>query len=327
MSSAAPMHSIALVTGVTSGLGYATAVLLADKGYRQVIVTGRREDAIKMTVEELTKETGKSDVFTPLALDLNDLSNVEAAVTSLGSLLQGKLDVLVANAGLLPGKEHVLTSAKIEASQAPLIGHHILIMGLLQANRLSETARIVVAGAEPARGGVPFFKYTDLPTFAEAHFAGNRTAAVEALIRTTPPVQYSAHNSYADAKLIIAWYVAALARRLPKGMAIFAVSPGAASATQAGRRSNWFLKHVLLPMLMLVSNMSQPVPVAAGRYVQATELGTDKSGTFYASAMGTFKGPMEPQPHPHLHDQASQEAAWQAVVRVAGKDLPSTTSL
>ena len=34
-------HSIALVTGTTSGLGYAAAMLLANKGYRQVIVTGR----------------------------------------------------------------------------------------------------------------------------------------------------------------------------------------------------------------------------------------------------------------------------------------------
>ncbi len=34
-------HSIALVTGTTSGLGYAAAKLLASKGYRQIIVTGR----------------------------------------------------------------------------------------------------------------------------------------------------------------------------------------------------------------------------------------------------------------------------------------------
>ena len=35
-------HSFALVTGTTSGLGYAAASLLAAKGYRQVIVTGRK---------------------------------------------------------------------------------------------------------------------------------------------------------------------------------------------------------------------------------------------------------------------------------------------
>ena len=34
-------HSFALVTGTTSGLGYAAARLLAIGGYRQIIVTGR----------------------------------------------------------------------------------------------------------------------------------------------------------------------------------------------------------------------------------------------------------------------------------------------
>ena len=34
-------HSIALVTGTTSGLGYAAASMLAAEGCRQVIVTGR----------------------------------------------------------------------------------------------------------------------------------------------------------------------------------------------------------------------------------------------------------------------------------------------
>jgi NAD(P)-dependent dehydrogenase (short-subunit alcohol dehydrogenase family) len=40
-------HSIALVTGTTSGLGYAAASLLAAKGHRQVIVTGRSLARVK----------------------------------------------------------------------------------------------------------------------------------------------------------------------------------------------------------------------------------------------------------------------------------------
>jgi hypothetical protein len=50
---------------------------------------------------------------------------------------------------------------------------------------------------------------------------------------------------------------------------------------------------------------------------------TDVSGQFFASAQGKFTGPIEAQRHPHLHDRASQEAAWQAVVNVSGVDFPS----
>ncbi len=42
-------HSIALVTGTTSGLGYAAASMLATKGYLQVIVTGRSLARVKET--------------------------------------------------------------------------------------------------------------------------------------------------------------------------------------------------------------------------------------------------------------------------------------
>ena len=46
-------HSIALVTGTTSGLGYAAASMLATKGYRQVIVTGRSLARVQETAAQL----------------------------------------------------------------------------------------------------------------------------------------------------------------------------------------------------------------------------------------------------------------------------------
>jgi hypothetical protein len=67
--------------------------------------------------------------------------------------------------------------------------------------------------------------------------------------------------------------------------------------------------------------MNQTPETAARRYLQASEFGTDVSGQFFASAQGKFSGPIEAQRHPHLHDRASHEAAWQAVVRVSGVDL------
>jgi hypothetical protein len=215
----------------------------------------------------------------------------------------------------------VITAAGIEAAQAPLIGHHQLTVGLLRANLLSPNARIVIAGAEPARGGVPMFSYTDVPAFAAKHHQGDRTAAVEALIRNGPNVTYEPNRTYADAKLIIAWWTAALARRLPSGMAVYAVSPGAATDTKVVRNVNPALKYLFIPIVNLIPGMNQTPETAAGRYLQALEFGTDVSGQFFASAQGKLTGPIMAQLHPHLHDHASQEAAWQAVVKVSGVDF------
>jgi NAD(P)-dependent dehydrogenase (short-subunit alcohol dehydrogenase family) len=317
-------HSIALVTGTTSGLGYAAASLLAAKGWSEVIVTGRSLAKARETAAQLATETQRP-VFKPLELDLNEPTSVQSALAELVRLGR-RIDFLLLNAGLVPGKARVITAAGVEASQAPLIGHHQLTIGLLRAGLLSPQARIVIAGAEPARGGVPFFKYTDLPSFAAQYHQGDRAAAIEALIRNGPNVKYAPNHAYADAKLIIAWWTAALARRLPSGMAVYAVSPGGATATQAVRSAGPLLKYLFIPIVNLIPGMNQTPETAAGRYLQASEFGTDVSGQFFASAQGKFSGPMEAQRHPHLHDRASQEAAWQAVVKVSGIDLSDAAS-
>jgi NAD(P)-dependent dehydrogenase (short-subunit alcohol dehydrogenase family) len=317
-------HSSALVTGTTSGLGYAAAKLLAAEGCRQVIVTGRSLAGVNETAARLAAET-KTQVFTPLELDLNAPTSVQTALAEL--VKRGRpIDFLLLNAGMVPGKARVITGAGVEASQAPLIGHHQLTVGLLRAKLLSPSARIVIAGAEPARGGLPFFSYTDLPAFAAKHHQGDRTAAVEALIRSGPSVKYVPNNAYADAKLIIAWWVAALARRLPSGMAVYAVSPGAATATKVVRNAGPALKYLFIPIVNLIPGMNQTPETAARRYLQASEFGTDVSGQFFASAQGKVTGPIEAMRHPHLHDRASQEAAWQAVVKVSGVDFSSAAA-
>ncbi len=312
-------HSITLISGATSGLGYAAARALAGEGWREIIVTGRSLARAQETAAQLAAET-KVQIFTPLELDLDTPSSVQSALAEL--VKRGRpVDFLLLNAGMVPGKKRVLTAAGIEASQAPLIGHHQLTVGLLRANLLSPNGRIVIAGAEPARGGVPLFHYTDVPAFAAKYHHGDRTAAVEALLRNGPNVRYVPNNAYADAKLILAWWVAALARRLPSGMAVYAVSPGAATDTKVVRNAGPALKYLFIPIVNLIPGMNQTPETAARRYLQASKFGTNVSGQFFASAQGKFTGPIEAQRQPHLHDRASQEAAWQAVVRVSGVDL------
>ena len=312
-------HSIALVTGTTSGLGYAAAHILAEEGWREIIVTGRSLDRTQETAAQLAAET-KTQVFTPLELDLDTPTSVQSALAEL--VKRGRqIDFLLLNAGLVPGKARVLTAAGVEASQAPLIGHHQLTVGLLRANLLSPDARIVIAGAEPARGDVPLFSFTDVAALAATRHQGNRITAVEALLRNGPNVKYVPNRAYADAKLIIAWWVAALARRLPSGMAVYAVSPGSAPDTKAVRNAGPALKWLMIPIVKLIPGMSQTPETAARRYLQASEFGTDVSGQFFASPPKKLTGPIEAMRHPHFHDRANQEAAWQAVVKVSGVDF------
>ena len=117
-----------------------------------------------------------------------------------------------------------------------------------------------------------------------------------------------------------------MARRLPSGMAAYAVSPGGATATKVVRSAGPALRYLLIPIVNLIPGMNQTPETAARRYIHASKFGTDLSGQFFASAKGKFSGPMEVQRQPHLHDRASQEAAWQAVVEVSGVDLAPVKS-
>lgn len=318
-------HSIALVTGATSGLGYAAARILAGEGWREIIITGRSLARAKEAATQLAAET-KRQAFTPLELELDTPASVQSALAEL--VKRGRpIDFLLLNAGMVPGKQRVITSAGVEASQAPLIGHHQLTVGLLRANLLSPNARIVIASAEPARGGVPMFKYTDVDALAAKYHQGDLTAAMEALIRNGPNVKYVPNNAYADAKLFVAWWAAALARRLPAGMAVYAVSPGAATATNVSRQASLAVKYLFIPIANLIPGMNQTPETAAGRYIQASKFGTEVSGQFFASAQGKFSGPIEAQLQPHLLDGANQEAAWQAVVNVSGLNWSYAESL
>ena len=124
-------HSIALITGTTSGLGYEAARLLAGQGWHEIIVTGRSLARARQTATQFAAET-KKQVFTPLELDLDAPSSVQSALAEL--VKRGRpIDFLLLNAGMVPTKKRVLTAADIEASQAPLIGHHQLTVGLLHS--------------------------------------------------------------------------------------------------------------------------------------------------------------------------------------------------
>ncbi len=94
------MKKTAFITGVTSGIGRASARRLAEAGFR-IIITARRKEALEAFAEELRAEG--HDVLT-IAYDVRDREACREAVDNLPNEWK-EIDLLVNNAGLALGLE------------------------------------------------------------------------------------------------------------------------------------------------------------------------------------------------------------------------------
>jgi len=95
------MKKIALVTGATSGIGRATATILAKNNYK-VVLCGRREDRLAALEKELSEFT---EIYT-LSFDVRDKKAVFENINSLPSNFS-KIDVLINNAGNAHGLDAI----------------------------------------------------------------------------------------------------------------------------------------------------------------------------------------------------------------------------
>lgn len=101
------MTKVALITGATSGIGKATALLLAENGF-SIIITGRRQkllDEIKHEIEVKHKQN-----VLALCFDIRNKVAVDNAINSLTKEWQN-IDVLVNNAGLAAGLNQIQNGA------------------------------------------------------------------------------------------------------------------------------------------------------------------------------------------------------------------------
>jgi len=92
------MKKEALITGATSGIGRATALRLAKEGYA-VTATGRRAERLAALKAEIEAAGGRC---TTLVFDVRSEEEVRRNLEPLG-----RVDLLVNNAGLAAGLEHI----------------------------------------------------------------------------------------------------------------------------------------------------------------------------------------------------------------------------
>ena len=145
----------AIVTGSTSGIGAATARVLAADGAR-VVVTGRDKARGDAVVADITS-AGGSAVFVPSDLAASP-DDVRAFAVAATDALDGRVDVLIHNAALCPPVDTpTLSDADLEATLAVNVrAPHVLTAALAPAMAQRGSGAIVVIGSWMATVGHPF---------------------------------------------------------------------------------------------------------------------------------------------------------------------------
>lgn len=319
-------HRTALVTGANAGLGLEAAGQLAEAGWGKVILACRTLDKAEAARTQLIERTGR-DPFSTLAIDTSEIASANAAADELERRGE-RLHFLLLNAGA-SGKEPTRNSDGVEITYASLIGHHVLTVRALKDGLLAEGARIVIAGSEGARGNMPGMKVHNVEQIAKESFGNDPAAAIEALFRLEVPAQrrFTNMNEYVTSKLIVAWWAAALAWRLPEGITVNAVSPGSTPGTGFARNAPAALRYLMLPAMKIVGplmGMAGSIEQAARRYLDAADYADHETGHFYATAhRKKLVGPVGIQTWPaYLSDERLQEAALAAVVKAAATPMP-----
>lgn len=200
-----------LVTGGNAGIGLKTAIGLAKTG-AHVVFTSRDEERGTAARVEI-RERSESDRVDVLPLDLASIASIRNFAEQFLDRYD-RLDVLVANAGVVTGGVRRETSDGFEAMMGVNhLGHMALIRRLLDRMRESAPARIVMVSSSAYMMAITGICLDDLQH--ERDFHGTRV--------------------YGESKLANIWFALELARRLEgTGVTVNALNPGMV-ATELGK--------------------------------------------------------------------------------------------
>jgi 3-oxoacyl-[acyl-carrier protein] reductase len=144
---------IALVTGASQGLGYATAHILAEEGAR-VAINSRDPQHVEEAVKTIRRETGAEVIGIPGDITLNETvtNAIQTVVNHFGGL-----DILVGNAGgPTPGRFDSLTDEDwYEGIELSLMSQVRLIRAALPYLRKSSCASVLTVTSYSVKQPIP----------------------------------------------------------------------------------------------------------------------------------------------------------------------------
>ena len=300
-----------LITGANAGIGKEVARQLASRPEiaRIYLACRNRDRRQRQRPSSKPRPAGASST------SLSWTSPIWIRSAPAWPAIDGSVDALVMNAGVIGPKTMDLTADGVTTVFATnVLGHVVLLEGLLADDRLGEVA--VLAGSEAVRG-VPKLRMKG-PSFVSTS-ADELATVIDGSYFASRKADFNL--AFGQAKYIGALWMAYLARQHPDRRFI-TVSPGNTTGTHAPNDLPLPMR-VAAKYVMPALGLAHKLDVGAKRLVDGVTDPTLSSGVFYASAANKLKGPLVNQADilPDLANPSFQDHANEAIHRfITSKD-------
>ncbi|KAJ8520259.1 hypothetical protein ONZ45_g2899 [Pleurotus djamor] len=223
---------VVLVIGANSGIGYETAKHFAKMGAKKVVLGCRDEGRGNQALQRMTQETNMNN-FELLLVDLASFASVRAFTDRFNEAYD-RLDILVANAGIMTDAYAVTTDGWEYSLQVNYLSKALLILRLLPklystaatASEMNPPRVVIVTSMAHQSAVLP-------PTICDTPLV------LERLCDTAKSSSYNALNTYRIAKLLDILLTQSLASHLSASSAVIftCVNPGLCHSELTRRKS------------------------------------------------------------------------------------------
>ncbi|HMQ47025.1 MAG TPA: SDR family NAD(P)-dependent oxidoreductase [Saprospiraceae bacterium] len=243
-----------IVTGATSGLGFATAKALAAKGH-EVILVARSQQKGEIALDKIHQESPNAQLHL-ITADLSQQASIRKLATQIEQQFP-KIDVLVNNAGIWNTDRIITVDGIEEVFAVNHLSYYLLTHLLYPLLRLSKEGRVVNVGSD-------------------SHFQWKRINLDDVSLES----KYHGLRSYAQSKLANLLFTYEFHRLKPdQHIHINCVQPGLVKTDIGVKHTNWL--HSLAWKIRRSGGVSPEEGAATQVFLASAPEASGKSGLYW----------------------------------------------